>query len=346
MFVEGVEAMNIDLINPTPFVPLHFESIDAKLNHFGVLAVRGSFDIENGKILRLAEVQEPLVLQDQYYGDPGSTSLRFDSGMTPYKPHTDILVEATAYSPSGLAEDKWISHLSVGSIQKSFLVTGPRHWRRKFGLPRLSDIDPIHSLPVRYEKAFGGVRSDGERFGANPVGIGFENRLDDNIVPVPQLLSLGQPSPKFGEILSPVGLGPIAPSWQPRLDRAGTYDTAWKETRAPYPPANFSFEFYNVASEGLRFDGFAKGDEMFYLRNLSQERELRFWLPNIQLITLIQVDDGRIFPGPINLDTIEIDVERNKVFLQWRGIFPAHIPTRAVELRMSVPENMLESVER
>jgi len=335
--------MNIELINSTPFVPLHFESIDAKLNHFGVVTVRGSFDIEHERRLVLAKEQETIVLEDQYYGDPASSSLRVDSGLSPYKPRTDVLIEATAYAPNGSPQESWVSAVRVGNLEKQFLVTGPRQWQRKLGIPRLSEIEPIASLPIRYEHAFGGVRADGERFAANPVGMGFENKLNGKGVPVPQILSVDTPHPSFGESLKPIGLGPIPPAWQPRLQHAGTYDATWKETRAPYLPQDFSFEFYNVASEGMRFDGFASGDEVFQLSNLSQERELIFGLPRIQLVTLIQFNDGRIIPGPIHLDTIEVEVERKKVFLQWRGIFPAQIPTRAVEIRMSAPEYMVEA---
>jgi hypothetical protein len=335
--------MNIELNNLTPFVPLHFESIDAKLNHFGVVTVRGSFDIQNGKRLSLAGEQESIILEDSYYGDPASSSLRFDSGLSPYKPRTDILVEAISYSPSGGAEASWTASVRAGTLHKRFLVTGPRHWYRKMGIPFLSEIDPILSLPIRYEFAYGGTRSDGEKFPSNPVGIGFEKKLNGSHVPVPQLLPVENLKPFFGQPISPVGLGPIPPSWQPRLQRAGTYDSLWKETRAPYLPRDFSFEFYNVASEGLSFDGFAKGDEIFHLSNLSKNRDLRFGLPNIELISIIQFDDGRIIPGPMNLDTIEIEVERSKVFLQWRGIFPAQMPIRAVDVRMSAPESMVEA---
>lgn len=335
--------MNIELINSTPFVPLHFESIDAKLNHFGVVVVRGSFDIENGKRLGLAKEQETIVLEDQYYGDPSSSSMRFDSGLSPYKPRTDVLIEATAYSPSGRPEESWLSSVRAGSIHKAFLVTGPREWKRKLGIARLSEIEPISSLPIRYEHAFGGIRSDGERFESNPVGVGFENKLNGHSIRVPQLLPSDRLKPIFGQVLTPIGLGPIPPSWEPRINRAGTYDATWKETRAPYLPQDFSFGFYNVASEGMSFKGFANGDEVFQLSNLSRERELKFGLPQIQMITIIQFEDGRIIPGPINLDTIEVEVERKKVFLQWRGIFPAQIPTRSVAIRMTAPEYMIES---
>jgi hypothetical protein len=60
------------------------------------------------------------------------------------------------------------------------------------------------------------------------------------------------------------------------------------------------------------------------------------------MITMIQLDDGRLFPGPMNLDTIEFRIEERKAFLQWRGIFPAQLATRAIEIRMSAPEYMVE----
>ena len=104
------------------------------------------------------------------------------------------------------------------------------------------------------------------------------------------------------------------------------------------------FRSVSIAANSALFAAVsASGDEVFQLSNLSQERELIFGLPRIQLVTLIQFNDGRIIPGPIHLDTIEVEVERKKVFLQWRGIFPAQIPTRAVEIRMSAPEYMVEA---
>lgn len=333
--------MQIELINSTPFVPLQFESIDSRLNHFGVVVLRGTFDIRNGKRLKLTKEQETLVLEDQYFGPPESSSLRFDSSLSPYKPKTDVLVEARAYSPSGAPEESWVSSIRAPKLDKSFRVTGPRRWERRARGMQLSDIEPVVSVDVRYENAYGGVRADGSRFESNPVGVGCNPRTE-SIACVPQLLPIYIERPIFGQEMEPIGLGPIAPSWQPRLRRGGTLDDHWKETRAPYLPKDFSFEFYNVASEAMTFPGFAKGDEVFHLTNLSSERELKIGLPQIEMISMIQLEDGRIFPGPLNLDTIEFRIEEKKAFLQWRGIFPAQLAIRVIEIRMSAPEYMVE----
>lgn len=334
--------MTIELINSTPFVPFQFESVDANLNHFGVVVLRGTFKIQNRTRLRLCEVQESLLLTDEYFGDRVTSSLRYVSSLAPYKPKTDVLVEAKAYSPSGRPETNWICRIQAnGGIDKSFRVTGPRNWSRKLGSNRLTSTEPIDCLDVRYEYAFGGFSEgrNGHKFNPNPVGLGY----GESIARCPQLLPVDLQEPRFNTPIQPQGIGPIAPDWSPRFDFSGTYDDQWKKTRAPYLPLDFSFEFYNAASIGLTFPGFANGDEIFHLSNLSVDRDLSFGLPEIQLITLIELDDGRVFPGPLNLDTIELQVEESKAFLSWRGIYPAHFPIRRIEIRMSAPEYMVEA---
>ena len=43
--------------NYTPFTPLHFESRDEKQNDFGVVVLRGTFQIENGQTLTMVQEQ-------------------------------------------------------------------------------------------------------------------------------------------------------------------------------------------------------------------------------------------------------------------------------------------------
>jgi hypothetical protein len=61
------------------------------------------------------------------------------------------------------------------------------------------------------------------------------------------------------------------------------------------------------------------------------------------LATVIRFEDGRWIPGLMHLDTIEVRVEERQAFLSWRGIFPAHIPTRGIDIRMSAPRMMVEA---
>lgn len=333
------------LRNLTPFVPLQFESIDKKLQRFGVVVAKGTFDIVNGQRLRISSEQAAPAMEDQYFDTSAPSSLRVDSSLSPYKPATDVLVEATAWSPSGKPERDWISTIHAGSLTKSFRVTGPRQWVRSILGRRLTETDPVDSVEVRYEKTYGGTSLTNplDRFAENPVGIGYGTLQHSGDVPCPQLLPTDVKEPVFGKRFKPVGLGPIAPSWHPRVAHSGTYDDGWIQTRSPYLPRDFSYEYYNAASEGLRFPGFANGDEIFKLTNLSAERQLVFGLPGISLMTLLKLDDGRIIPGPMNLDTIELQVEQKHAYLQWRGIFPVRLNVREVELHLSAPPEILEN---
>ncbi|MBX3421507.1 MAG: DUF2169 domain-containing protein [Pirellulaceae bacterium] len=331
--------------NYTPFPPLQFESRDEKRNDFGVIVLRGTFQIESGKRLRLVQKQEPLVMADEYYGQPGMSSIRLESSIAPYKPKTDILVNATAYSPSGQPEKQWLAGIQFGNIQKVIQVTGPRRWEKGFGGWRLTDIEPIKSLPIRYEYAYGGnyrTEDKHELCDENYVGVGFANPKTTEPVPCPQILPANYGTPEFGKPIPVEGLGVIAPAWKPRRDRAGTFNLIWEKTRWPDLPEDFSFEFYNTASPGLTLPGFADGTETVHLKNLTPNGTLSFQLPRFELATLLRFEDGRLVPAPINLDTIHIDGEANRVFLTWRGVHPLSPPLRVVEVRMRAPDDVID----
>ncbi len=337
--------MSIDLINSTPFIPLQFESIDSNLNLFGVIAAVGTFDILDGEPLRLAAEQVPPPLTDESFDAAGASSLRRPGVLAPYKPKTDVLIEATAHSPSGEPEARWPCEVKAGPLEVAFLVTGPRVWERVAMGYRLSETEPISSLPIRYNVAYGGSSSVDPRLrhAPNPIGVGFTAPGEAPDLRCPQVLPMTAESLIFGRELESVGLGPVAPSWQPRLGRAGTAGEAWRRTQAPYPPHDFSFEFYNVAPPRLTFPGFANGSESFELTNLGNGGRLTFTLPGVELVTVIRFEDGRWIPGLMHLDTIELRVEDRKAFLTWRGIFPANIPTRGIDISMSAPAAMVEA---
>lgn len=330
--------------NYTPFPPLQFESRDEKRNDFGVIVLRGTFQIEHGCRLRLVQQQEPLVMADEYYGDPGVSSLKYESSIAPYKPKTDVVINANAYSPSGNPEKQWTAGVQFGNIKKEFQVTGPRRWERGFTGWGLTPIEPVEAVPVRYENAYGGSWRDGDELklcDENYVGTGFADPKSKEPVRCPQILPIGFGTPQFGTPIPVEGLGAIAPAWRPRRDRAGTFNVIWEKTRWPDLPEDFSFEFYNTASRGLTLPAFADGTETVQLTNLTPSRSLTFQLPRFELATLLRFEDGRVLPGPIVLDTVHIDLLINRVFLTWRGVIPVNVPLRVLEVRMKAPEDVI-----
>ena len=330
--------------NYTPFPPLQFESRDEKRTDFGVIVLRGTFQIENGRRLRLVQKQEPLVMADEYYGEPGMSSVKYESSIAPYKPRTDILVNANAYSPTGRPEERWTVGVQFGSIKKELQVTGPRRWERGLTGWSLTPIEPVESVPMRYECAYGGSYRDSEKLNLcdeNYVGTGFVDPKSKEPVRCPQILPMGFGTPQMGTSIPVEGLGAIAPAWRPRRDKAGTFNLIWEKTRWPDLPEDFSFEFYNTASSGLTLPGFSNGTETVHLTNLTPGRSLSFQLPQFELATLLRFEDGRVLPGPIVLDTIHIDWLMNRVFLTWRGVIPINVPLRVLEVRMKAPEDVI-----
>lgn len=329
--------------NFTPFPPLQFESRDEQKRDFGVVVLRGTFEIIPNASLRLVQEQAPLVMADEYHGEPGKSSLSFESSLAPFKSKTDLLVTADAYAPGGSAH-QWTVGVQVGNSNKEFLVTGARQWVRGMMGWTLTDPQPASTVPIRYELAYGGTyEKDGELVihEENPVGLGFVDPDTEGPVKAPQILPVGI-EPQFGKPVRVEGLGPIPPGWLPRRDKAGTFNVIWEKTRWPDLPEDFSFDFYNTASAGLTLPGFCKGDETVKLTNLTPRGELSFQLPSFQLASLFRFEDGRIIPGPINLDTIHVDVPENRAYLTWRGVVPVQPPLRALEIRMKAPAEVID----
>ncbi|MCY2967094.1 MAG: DUF2169 domain-containing protein [Planctomycetota bacterium] len=331
--------------NYTPFPPLLFESRDEKRSDFGVVVLRGTFEIVPGKRIRLIQQQEPLVMADEYFGEPGKSSLKRESSLAPYKPKTDVLITSDAHAPGGRPAAEWTAAVEFGQTKKVIRVTGPREWRRGLLGWNLTQPQPVTTVPVRYELAYGVEYREGAAnriYDPNPVGTGFADPKVTEPVRAPQILPADATPLEFGKPVPVEGFGPVAPGWTPRRDLAGTFNAIWEKTRWPDLPEDFSFAFYNTASTGLTLDGFANGTETITLTNLTPRGSLTFSLPRFELAILLRFHDGRLVPAPIRLDTIHIDVPENRCFLTWRGVHPLTPPLRVLEVRMRVPDDVID----
>ena len=190
--------------------------------------------------------------------------------------------------------------------------------------------------------ASGGTWEDSEEgghSGYNPVGRGACNvkELDKGKpIPAPQLLAVGQEVPSIGDFVDPVGFAPLAPSWSQRIYFAGTYDDEWVENKHPLPPDDFNYAFYNAAHPDLIYDGFFGGSEEVKLTGFSHEGEIKFSLPETQLVTRIVNLKGHSVDSIANLDTLEIDVEEMIAHLVWR-VFEPSIGSISAVLIMEQP---------
>jgi len=317
----------------------HFQAVDLlSMNKEGeellVICVAGRFDLPpagrpSNEFPRPSEEQHPPGMEDVYWGELGASSLRYE-GQTAYtRSGTDIYVSGHAWAPRGKPVTDMLAAVKVGPCQKGLQVFGTRVWYRgALGL-KPSAPRPFESMPLRYERSFGGVaRATGNEPPTyeprNPIGVGFYGSAKESLAqPLPNLEDplhlLSSPT----ERVQPAGFGPIARSWQPRLGLAGTYDEAWVEHRAPLWPTNFDPRFFNAAAPGLVASPGLKGGEPVILAGLSPDGNFAFPLPRHRLMVKSRFR-LRVDRRELALDTVHIEPDARTLTLIWRTAIPAH----------------------
>jgi hypothetical protein len=79
----------------------------------------------------------------------------------------------------------------------------------------------------------------------------------------------------------PAGFGPIACSWSPRLEMAGTYDAAWEESKKPLLPDDYDPRYALSAPLDQRPQQWLRGGELVELLHMTPEGTMRFELPRL-----------------------------------------------------------------
>jgi hypothetical protein len=341
----------MEITNYTPFVPLFFQSRNPAGVDFGVLVIRGTFSIMPGKALRPHPEQHPIVDADVYWGEAAKSSVKMESDLAPFKPKSDIHLNAVARAPRGEPAEKWLVRVRVGKLEKYLRVTGPRYWQHhRLGGWKLSKPEACLEVPIRYELAFGGVyekKGESVAYEYNPVGVGLidpKYAKHKNPISAPQVEDPRNPIAEVGFPYTPQGLGPVARAWLPRRKLAGTFDERWQKERWPNLPEDFDYAHYNSAHADLIYAGYLRGDEQVAVLGLHHDHELAFQLPGYRMAALLRHDDGMMNAAPLVLDTLYFDFsaaeeKEQRAHLIWRGVFPIASPIRVLEARMQQPNH-------
>ena len=314
-----------------------------------IVVVKATYDIRRDGSTELAENQEPIVRVAVHRGDPATSSIIYDADITGRKVATDVLVNGTAYAPRGRRVQSVEARVRVGSIDKTLLVTGNRHWYAGAGGVAMANAEPFESMPLTYERAFGGFdRADPDPsqhrlYDRNPVGTGFATRashLFDR--PVPSVEYPSQRLRDWTERPAPAGLGPIARWWSPRRERAGTYDQRWLDERMPLWAIDFDERYHQSAPPDQQVAGFLRGGEPVELTNLTPTGLLRFALPRVHL-GFVTFFGTRAQHHLGQLDAVIIEPDKERVMLVWQTLLACHHDvdyldvTRIVEKRALSP---------
>lgn len=261
--------------NLTPYPAMAFDALDQHDQRFHVVVMRLTFELQDDGTLLLAPMQTPLVTTDEYYDELNRSSVRQESDLAPYKPHTDVIVIADACAPQGRATKEFAVALKINGaptepdlppephglnptyhaspermaewrqecarltaranegpliLCKILTITGAREWRRRhvlmralslFTLPKwkLTAPQPITTLPLRYEYAYGGENKVlvTERAAER---VGKKYRLPDR-VPQPENATANDAPQAIAHTvceLNPVGRG-FAEDWYLRATK-------------------------------------------------------------------------------------------------------------------------------
>ncbi len=291
-----------------------------------VLVAKQTFDLASGSPVPAADPL-PLVGMDEYEGEPEQSPVRYESDFVPPKPRADLLCVGQAWAPRGEPASEVVVTFGVGRFEKKIRVLGDRLWQKKLlGLVHVpSSPQPFVSLPLSYERAFGG--KDGKySFEANPLGRGFHRSVTGlSGKPLPNLEDPDDPIGHWRHRPAPCSFGPVGRAWLPRRALVGTFPKKWAQQEEPGLPEDFDDRFYNGAPLDQQLEGYLQGDESVRATNLHPEHpELSFRLPGTRLRCLVADEEHTGFTGEARLscDTLWLDMEALRLVLVWRGSLP------------------------
>ncbi|WP_258398690.1 DUF2169 domain-containing protein [Herbaspirillum rubrisubalbicans] len=162
--------------NLTPYPAMAFDALDQQEQRFHVVVMRLTFELQPDGQLLLAPEQTPLVTSDEYYGEVNRSSVRQESDLAPYKPHTDVIVIADAHAPGGAAASEFDVAITInGAAVEPDLPPEP------YGLNPLQPASPERMAQWRQECALDGAGQarpahscqDAEHHGATRMAQAF-----------------------------------------------------------------------------------------------------------------------------------------------------------------------------
>jgi hypothetical protein len=312
--------------NETPFAAERTFVRDRDGSEIWLVAVRATFQIQPDGRLEIAEKQDPVAQAPQYLGKPGKSSLRCDTDLPRTKLGTDVLLNATGYVPGGKEREEIEVGFRVGDLTKKLIVSGEQSWQRSLGASIPSGPTPFSSMPITYERAFGGAVSERTSKSvypfadSNPIGVGIDSS-DKAVLPNVRYPGTRVDAPRSND--PPAGFGAVSCAWTPRRTLAGTYDAKWQRERQPLLPDDFQDELFYSAPKDQRVPGFLRGGEKVELVNLTPNGYLSFTLPKLAFGFRTSIDGGSTHHRS-NLHTILIEPDQHRLIMVWHSSLPCH----------------------
>lgn len=310
----------MEIINDTALAIAYIAGRLPFPGHSLTIIVKGTYDMRPDRKATLSE-EQPFPTGDEFYADDEEMrgAPRYASDFAYFKPGADLSLVGHCHAPPGALVSARQVAFQVGDVRSTLIVYGDRHW---IG-PLTSDPQPFSKMPLRYEFSYGG-----DAFGKNPVGRGYTKSMDEAGKPRRYLPNIMRPGEQMTTPLSrlePAGFGPLHRQWDQRSARLGSYKGEYLGSRWPWFAEDMDWRYFNASPETLQ-TGFLRGDEKLCFENLhTQHTTYRCELPGYRIRCFaareraVQQNADPFSEVSLNLDTLWVDMDAEKLVLVWRG---------------------------
>ncbi|MEZ4302286.1 MAG: DUF2169 domain-containing protein, partial [Polyangiaceae bacterium] len=262
-----------------------------------VAIVKATFAFAHHGAMGIAPAERMYTREVHRMNNP-TRSIIATSDLVPRLPGADVVLVGQAHAPGGSATNA-MARLAVGRgdtvlLDKSIHVVGDR---------KGAEIKPFRSIPLVYEKTYGGPG-----YRENPLGTGV---LSGD--PPPNLLD-----PRGGE--GAIGFAPISRSWPARSALVAPEVRAGLDGAFAEIPPGFDYRYFHAAPADQRLAHLI-GDEWVVLENLhATHGALHLVLPGAQaMVRVLGREGARVFS--LRADTLRIDTDAERCTLVWRNGF-------------------------
>jgi hypothetical protein len=320
--------MNVIAIGPLPVGSLVWQGSAGRIL---TIVCKATFTLCPGES-PLAPVQQPINAVDAHLEDDPDRSVQAPGDLVPYKARADVVLVGFAFAPRAEPVKSLVVRLAVGEIDKAFEVVGDRSWTADGGL---GEGSRFVRLSLRYERAGGGPET------ANPIGVSPEAQ---SAGPLPNLQPVGFLPSRRGEVIAPVGFGPLSAAWPGRREGLGRLAEPPERWDLAPLPADLDPAYFNCAPRDQQVERLRE-DERLVLENLHPQHPLLVTsLPRVLPRAFADRGEG-LQEIPLAADTLWIDTGAGICTLTWRGYMESPPANGTVVVAMDGPGTPLPWAE-
>ncbi len=315
--------------NMTDWEIAFFPTHDQHGNQAQLLVVKQSFEFDKkGNVMTLSP-SLPIVMADEYSGEPLKSGLKNASEVVPYKHGFEFYGTFASYPPKGKQARVVEVNVSLSTGQldtsKTLRVTGERRWRRSLLGLVASDPKPICRVELNYDVAFGGS-AEQHSHSENPIGRGYKlkNKHAHGAI-LPQVEYQDHVLRKPSHSTPVAGYSPLPNHWQPRLAFQPKIEQEGAATAASLFQAAPAPRYFNAAPQDQIIDQpYGDGWQLHmtgFFCDHDYGNTISVALPYqpLKVKMMTKQKEKRI---PLTCDTLVVDSDNMQFSLLWRTLLP------------------------